>query len=123
MENPRARVGIPRPTTHNTEVPMSLQVSVIGFFWMELDDWDALLPQFVDRANFPAQYEHWVKAVENGMQKVARPGVEILKIRAEPDEFLGWCRLKGLDVNSHARTEYASEKAAAQSLARGEKKH
>lgn len=97
-----------------------MQVQITGVFWMARSDWDVLLPLFTDRANFPETYEQWRRRAESALQEMARGGINAVKVRAEPDEFLRWCRVKGLDINSHARTAYASEQAAVQWFARGE---
>lgn len=101
-----------------------MQVQITGLFWMERSDWDALLPHFTDRAKLPATYEEWRRRAEQGLQTLSQGGKhEVIKVRAEPDEFLRWCRAKGLDINSNARSEYASHHAAAQWFARREEKH
>jgi hypothetical protein len=51
---------------------------------------------------------------EHALKVLSKDGLQAIKVRAVPKEFLRWCDAKSLAIDVQARLEYANEQAAAQ---------
>lgn len=94
-----------------------------GIFWIKPGDWNRYVSLCIDRETLPTTYEKWLYRAEKAAKRLTQQGWEIIRVYVDLDEFSAWCRLKRLDINSDARTEYANEVAAAQVRARDHTKH
>ena len=102
------------PATLTTEASLSESIRFTGVFWMERRDWDMLHPHFADRENFPSTYEQWRPLAQHALKVLSKDGLQAIKVRADPKEFLRWCGAKGFSIDVQARLEYANEQAATQ---------
>lgn len=100
-----------------------MDLSAIAFFWIRREDYPRYLSLCVDAANLPPTHEKWLYAANKGVERLSRAGIEVFRVEVDLDEFVAWCRTKGLNVDSEARTSYANEIAATQLRARSERKH
>src|SRR3977135_1248539 len=91
-----------------TEVSLSEPIRLTGVFWVERSDWDMLNPHFADRTNFLSTYEQWRPLAEHALKVLSKDGLQGMKVRANPQEFLRWCRAKGIAIDGRARLEYAT---------------
>ena len=95
----------------------------IGIFWLRAQDYTRFLEICIDRQNLPPTYEKWLYRANQGFDRLQRQGAPVIKAIVDLDQFIAWCRAKGLDIDSKARTEYASYIAAMQIRAGDENKH
>lgn len=89
--------------------PMS--VSAVGMPWYSAENYGRILDVMEDAAKLPATFEDWLKAAELGFRRLTGEGHVVVRAEIDADEFVGWCRSKGLNVDSHARNQFAAEAA------------
>jgi hypothetical protein len=100
-----------------------MNVSVVSIFWIRRDDYGRFLDICSDADQLPPTYEKWLYRTDKHLKRLTRRGREIIKVEVDLDEFVAWCRSKGLNVDGNARSEYANVVAAVQVMARDENKH
>lgn len=89
-----------------------LPVRAIGMVWYRREDYQALRSIMADGAALPALYDKWFYNAEKNRQKLERGGNLVERVYLDPDEFPEWCRLRGLDIDSQARTRFVNEAVA-----------
>jgi hypothetical protein len=80
---------------------------IIGMPWYTREDHPRILEIMVDADEFLA-------AAERGERDLQRQGHTVIRAIIKPDEFLVWCREKGLRPDAYARSEFAAVIAARQ---------
>ena len=53
-------------------------------------------------------YAEWVVLSDKVIQEQAKKAVFLIKIKADPDEFIEWCNINSRRPDSHARMAYAA---------------
>lgn len=86
-----------------------MKIHKTGMAWYQPNDYERLKQIFSDGDKLPATYEQWLQKAENGIAQLRRDGHVIVKVNLNPDTFIEWCRVRGLDVNSDSRRRFASE--------------
>ena len=102
---------------------MPPSLSAVAFLWISREDYARFLQICFDRSELPATHEKWLYTTTKNIKRFERSGTEVMRVPLDLDIFIAWCRAKGLNIDSHARTEYANEIAAIQIRARDERKH
>ena len=65
-----------------------------------------------DKSHFAPPYIEWVRNTEQFIRNVeAQIGQPIKRIDADPEEFLGWCRVESKRPDTFARGAFAAFKA------------
>jgi hypothetical protein len=84
-----------------------LETVKIAYCFISRSDWAVwcqVNPDIPDDAN----YETWLKNVEDFCGGILADGGRPIQIDVKPAEFLAWCNRAGRDVNSSARAGYAA---------------
>ena len=76
---------------------------------MRADQWDQFLEMMVDSSGNFSTWERWRIQVDETKLEIAKNGGEVHDIEVDLDEFSDWCIQEGLELNSSARSRYASE--------------
>jgi hypothetical protein len=64
-----------------------------------------------DKVQFAQPYADWVKHADDFIREVeARVGQKLVKVNAEPEEFLAWCRVNSKRPDSPSRSAFAAFK-------------
>ena len=57
-------------------------------------------------AEFPFSYQHFVARLDEGIKNT--PGITVVKVYVDVDEFLAWCRTNKVPPINTARAHYAA---------------
>jgi hypothetical protein len=66
-----------------------------------------------DKAQISIPYSTWVADSQKKIDALAKKGVFLIKINADPDEFVAWCKVNAYPPNQQARMRFAVIKYAA----------
>ena len=86
-----------------------MAVQVVGMAWYRREDWKKLKALFTDAHKLHRTYDEWLKAAETGVKTLTAQGHIVEKVHIDPDEFAGWCAMRGLNIDAKARTQFANE--------------
>jgi hypothetical protein len=72
-----------------------------------------------DKGQLASPYATWLANAEKFIKEGSRQGIITIKIVADPNAFVDWCRVNSKAPNSSARSEYAAQEAAKRLLRKG----
>ena len=81
----------------------------VGIAWYEPGDYPRLLEAMAE-SGLPASYATWLMSATQVEREVARSGVEVRRVRVEPEAFLTWCRARGDAPDAKARAAFVQER-------------
>lgn len=87
---------------------MANTIRALGMVWYRAEDYGAIKRIMADRHTLPSSYHIWLMKAETGEKKYRREGYIVIRAYIDPETFPDWCRSRGLDIDSKARTEYAN---------------
>ena len=90
-----------------------MQVRAIGIPWYRREDYPRLLALFADAAALPRTWDEWHQRAEQLRGELEARGAIAERVMLDPDEFAGWCVLRGLRIDNDARKRFAAEAVAA----------
>jgi hypothetical protein len=93
---------------------MSEVKRIIGMPWYSREDHPRILDIMVDADELHNSFDEFLAAAERGERDLQRQGHTVIRAIIKPDEFLVWCREKGLRPDAYARSEFAAVIAARQ---------
>lgn len=91
-----------------------MQVSAIGIGFYEREDYPRILEIMEDAHLLPRTYDEFVKRFEVGKRQLEARSALVTAAVIKPDEFLAWCRERGLKVDAQARKRFSNEAAIAE---------
>lgn len=86
-----------------------MNVSAFGLGWYEREDYPRILEIMEDAHLLPRTYDAWRKSAETGEREQKRKGVVVIRVVIKAEEFLAWCRARGLNVDKNARMRFGNE--------------
>jgi len=86
-----------------------MKVKIIGIPWYRKENYSRFKSLFVDGHNLPDTFDDWLKKSQDLLSCLQSQGHIIEKVYIDPDTFPEWCRRRGLDINSRARTDFAND--------------
>lgn len=92
------------------------QPSVQAMVWYKKEHWDTLREMFADGDMLPKSYQDWEQRAEKMKADAQQAGDAVIKVYIDPETFPQWCKEKGLEMNSEARSQLAIEVAQEQSF-------
>lgn len=96
-----------------------MQITAIALPWYEAEDYPRILQVMEDADTLPRTHAEFVKAVQTGESRLKAQGVvEVVRAVIKPDEFLTYCRMRNLKVDSKARMQFGNEVARDHVLAK-----
>jgi hypothetical protein len=81
----------------------------VGIAWYSRQNYRRILEVMEDAGKLHRTYDQWLKSAEASERQLKRAGHTVVRAMIEPDEFLAWCRARGLKVDAKARTQWGSE--------------
>ena len=78
----------------------------LGFCWYDKTQWEQL--KALDNSEMDETYEEWRKNAAKAFGDLVAEGHEIRKVNIKVRAFLDWCRARGLQPDTEARTQYAA---------------
>jgi len=67
---------------------------------------------FADAFNMPNTYMDWLIQVKKRAKEVQRDGWVLVRAELDPETFPDWCKARGLNVDSKARSLFGNEAAS-----------
>ena len=72
--------------------------------WYRALDYPRVLEIMSDRDVLHEHYGDWLSSAEEGEAQLIGEGLDVARV--DPEAFLGWCRLTGVDTVAASRSEY-----------------
>jgi len=81
---------------------------IVCICWYETaEQWQAIRDICVDPANWDDSYNDWKNTVREVMTLVLEEGSKAVRVPMDPANVQQWCSEKGVQCDTHARTDYA----------------
>lgn len=87
---------------------MTKVITVVGVFWYSEEQWKAFRLQCEDGENLPHTYAACLKGMQNALRHIESRGQIPVRIEADIDEFLTWCRENGMPADAKGRNRFAN---------------
>ena len=81
----------------------------VGAYWIEEQDYPALLKIFADGNAMPRTWKEWLKIaveMERGLQAY---GHVVMRVRIDPNTFSDWCAAHGTSTGREGRKKIVAE--------------
>ena len=91
---------------------MSEPARIAAVVWYRREDYPRVLTIMEDAHLLPPTWEKWRYSADKVARQAQKSGVVVEKVYLHLDDFLAWCRARGLNVDAKARTAFANECAA-----------
>lgn len=92
-------------------MPKPMTVRAGGIAWYTRDNYGRILEVMEDAEVLPRTFEKWLYKAERGERELAAKGHIVVRAVIDADEFVAWCRARGLNVDAKARGQFAAEVA------------
>lgn len=84
-------------------------VRAVGIAWYSRQRYRRILEIMDDAEKLPATYDQWLKGAETGERQLKRSGHIVIRAMIDPEEFVSWCRTRGLKPDAQARMQWGNE--------------
>jgi hypothetical protein len=81
----------------------------LGIAWFRPEQWSRLLEISEDRADLEETFAEWEGLAEEKLRGLRAQGLAVEKVTIDVEEFLAWCKSRGLSVDASARSQYVAE--------------
>jgi len=98
----------------NTPVGAGLPVRAVGLAWYRQEDFARIKAMMSDAGKLHDTWADWHAAAQQTEDAYRGMGYTVVRALLIPEDFMAFCRLRGLDVNAQARTEFANSVAIKQ---------
>ena len=88
-----------------------MKISAVGLGWYERDDYPRILQVMADAEKLPRTFDEWQKLAERTERETQAKGVRVVRAVIKSDDFVAWCRERGLKVDAQARMRFGNEAA------------
>jgi len=79
---------------------------VVGVYWIDEDDYPALLKIFVDGNRMPPTWKEWLKIAEEMRRGLEAYGHVVMRVYIDPLTFPVWCATHGTVPNGEGRKRF-----------------
>ena len=90
-----------------------MKISAMGVPWYRRQDYARILEVMEDAHLLPPTFDKWLYRAEQALKQAVDRGVLPVKAYIDPDQFVAWCRDRGLNVDAAARMQFAAAVAHA----------
>ena len=87
-------------------------VQSIDVPWYREAEYADLRASVEDPQTMHATHAEWLKAATDGVDQLIAQGFTVNKVDFDQQLFFAWCRWRGRKVDTHARSDFAVERAA-----------
>jgi len=84
-------------------------VRAVGIAWYSRQNYRRILEIMEDADKLPATYDQWLKSAETGERQMKHSGYIVVRAIIDPEEFVAWCRSRGLKADAKARMQWGNE--------------
>ena len=88
-----------------------MPISAIGIPWYREDDYSEVLRIMADGKVLPDTFKDWHQKAQAVERQVKASGKLAHRAIVDPKAFVGWCAIRNLKIDAHARSLFASEAA------------
>jgi len=81
---------------------------VVGVYWIEEGDYQALRNIFDDGHKMPLTWKEWLKMAEEMKQGLEASGHVVMRVRINPRTFSDWCAVQGIETDREARKRFVA---------------
>jgi hypothetical protein len=78
----------------------------VGVYWINEEDYPALLRIFDDGNKMPRTWREWLKIAEEMEQGLLSYGHVVLRVRIDPETFSDWCTAHDAKSSSVGRKKF-----------------
>ena len=80
----------------------------VGAYWIDEEDYPALLKTFHDGDKLPPTWKEWLKMAEEMERGLKAYGHVVMRVRIEPKSYLAWCRAHNASPGSEGRKKFVA---------------
>jgi len=80
----------------------------VGAYWIQEEDYPALLEIFEDGNKMPLSWKEWLKIAEEMERGLTAYGHVVLRVRIDPKTFPDWCAAHGTTPGSAGRKKFVA---------------
>jgi|SRR3954454_8238622 hypothetical protein len=80
----------------------------VGAFWINEEDYQALLEIFTDGAKMPRTFSEWLKIAEEMERGLKAYGHLVMRVRIDPKTFPDWCAAHSTSLGSEGRKRFVA---------------
>ena len=88
------------------------QPPAVGAYWINEEDYPALLRIFADGDRMPRTWPVWLKMAEEMEQGLKAYGHVVMRVRIDPDTYLDWCTAHGTSPGGAGRKKFVAAAVA-----------
>jgi|GEM_PF-3026541 len=82
----------------------------IAFLFVSREDYPEFLSVFIDRDQYPSDYDGWLEKINQFCEHVKTDGGSTAQINCKPSELVEWCAANNRRCDTQARSAYAAFK-------------
>lgn len=80
----------------------------VGVYWIDEEDYAALLEIFADGHKLPRAWKDWRKMAEEMERGLKAYGHPVMRVRIDPDTFADWCAAQGASPDGAGRRKFVA---------------
>ena len=88
----------------------SKQRVALGVAWYLPSQWARLREVSIDREQLEDTYEEWLAIACTKVKELEDAGMVIERVELDVEQWLNWCKEKGLPFDSASRANFVSER-------------
>lgn len=82
-------------------------VEITGLAWFSEDDYAQARELMSDEGDLPEDYSRWLRGAETTERDLREQGLHPIRVAIVPEDFVRWCRKRGIAMDARARREFA----------------
>ena len=79
---------------------------VVGAYWINEEDYPAILKLFDDGDKMPPTWKEWLKIAEEMEQGLKAYGHVVMRVNIDPNTFSDWCTAHGTSPGREGRKRF-----------------
>jgi hypothetical protein len=79
---------------------------VVGAYWINEEDYPALLLLFEDGHKMPRTWKEWLKIAEEMERGLKAYGHVVMRVNIDPNIFPAWCAAHGTSLSREGRKRF-----------------
>jgi hypothetical protein len=80
----------------------------VGAYWINEEDYPALLRIFTDGNRMPRTWKEWLKIAEEMERGLKAYGHVVMRVRIDPNTFPDWCAARGVNPGAEGRKKFVA---------------
>jgi hypothetical protein len=80
----------------------------VGAYWINEEDYPALLRIFTDGNRMPRTWKEWLKIAEEMERGLKAYGHVVLRVRIDPNTFPDWCAAHDVNPGAEGRKKFVA---------------